>query len=54
MILKGPEKGILKGWEGGLKGVLGRGFEAGSSALEEVYSGCMGWVLVPPPPLAAP
>jgi hypothetical protein len=26
----------------------------GEVQLEGVYSGCMGWVHVPPPPLAAP
>jgi hypothetical protein len=38
----------------GLEGVLGGGFERGSLTLERVYSGCMGWVHAPPPPLAAP
>jgi hypothetical protein len=37
--------GFLGGGEGG--------FERGSLVVEGLYSGCMGWIHAPPPPLAA-
>jgi hypothetical protein len=46
--------GVLKDWEGGSWRGLWGGFERGSSALEGIYSGCMGWVHAPPLLLAVP